>query len=72
MGYNAINPDATTFHRGVINRSGGRGGLRSFQTVKQPAGTDDFVHDFVLPETPDLPTVLVRGCTCCDGDSDMG
>ena len=61
MGYNAINPEAAFFYRGVVNRSGGRRGLRSFQTIKQPAGTDDFVHPFKLPETPDLPFVLVNG-----------
>ena len=60
MGYNAINPDAAVFYRGVINRSGGRGGLRSFQTIKQSVG-DDFVHPFKLPETPDMPTILIKG-----------
>jgi len=55
MGYNAANPEATVFYRGVISRSGGRGGFRSCQTVKDPPGTDGFVHPFVLPETPDIP-----------------
>ena len=59
MGFNAINPDATIFYRGVINRSGGRGGLRSFQTVKDPVGIDSFVAPFKLPETPDLPTIKI-------------
>jgi len=57
MGYNAIKPDAVTFHRGVISRQGGRV-ARAFTTVKQPAGTDDFINPFKLPETPDLPRVL--------------
>jgi hypothetical protein len=60
MGFNATNPGADTFHRGVINRSGGRGGVRAFQTVKDPPGTDGFVYPFTLPPTPVIPDVVIR------------
>jgi len=56
MPYNAINPDADVFYRGVISNGGARG-ARGFRTVKAPPGTDDFVHPFKLPVTPDLPTI---------------
>jgi hypothetical protein len=73
MGYNAINPNAKVFYSGVINRSGGRGGLHSFQTVKDTPGHDGFVHPFKLPsDTIEiggipysvLPDILIKKCGC--------
>lgn len=57
MGYNAILSDAAVFYRGVVKRAGGRG-ARTFQTVKDPPGTDGFVYPFILPQTPDVPIVM--------------
>jgi len=60
MGYNAIHPDAAIFHRGVIKQAGGKA-ARVFKAVTQPDGFADFIYPFVLPETPDLPSILLHG-----------
>ena len=57
MPYNAINPSADEFYRGVISHGGARS-ARGFRTVKDPPGTDGFVHPFILPPTPELPIIL--------------
>ena len=57
MGFNAINQDADVFYRGVVSNGGARS-ARGFRTVKDPPGTDGFVHPFKLPVTPELPTIL--------------
>lgn len=54
MGYEAINPTATKFYRGVISNGGARS-RRGFRPVEQPPGTADFVYEFELPVTPDIP-----------------
>ena len=58
MGFNAINPDAAIYFRGVISNGGARS-ARGFRTVKQPPGTYDFIYPFILPSTPDLPDILI-------------